>query len=262
MLKWDVQLVKGFSFVRNEELNLCLHGLPRGNKRVWKSITNNLIYPNKIKSVSIHCWNQPATLDSHHGTRDLSKKLLSPYVNYFCSHHDAKVMVERQNLIEPMIVDTIYGKINHSNRLNSLLSQWRVLKFAPEQNLILCRSDVYFSSPVKLNALNDEYWLHSGVYSCEVKRYEFEDVLMYFPQNPVLEYEKIINSHMNLNAYKKNVYNSQIYYIKHPNQSFENITYGKQFWISRNRSIFNIIRDEYYKLRKFIGIMRRKFRRK
>lgn len=245
--------------VYDNQIHLCLHGLPRGNKAVWRSITENLIIPNNITKISIHCWTKPATPNTHHGYQDHSAKLLSQYLTYFCDTHNAKVLVEKQNLHNPEVVDTIYGPINHSNRINSLISQLRVIEQASNtRSILLCRSDVLFHKPVNLLLSNTDYWHHSGLYSENNKRYEFEDVLMYFPQNPASEYKTMIENHLNLNAYKENIYNSQLHYLSSQNHQFTHIKYGDDFVISRNKSIKNHITDSYYFIRKKLGKLRRK----
>ena len=244
---------------------LLLHGLPRGNEKVWGNLIKHLIMPNKINKIFIHSWSNISSNKNHHGNSEPDSKDLEKYINFFKKNFELTYKIGFQKLHKPEFVQTPWGLINHSNRQNSILSQLEVLRIAEKKcnntPLILSRSDIFFKNDLFIGDLLEKgSWCHFGYWDKNNQRFECEDLIMIFSENPKNDFEKIASDNKKMHLYEKGIYNSQVEIVSLKLYSLKiDFKFNRDYKIFRKQNLLVFLKNTYYSIRKQLGILKNKF---
>lgn len=196
------------------KIALVIYGLPRGNKRVWRSILENLIETTG-SDVFIHTWLNISTSYFHHGLQGKLGRILISYLEYFrsnCGEYLKNVIVDRQYAQGAERVTAPWGTVTFSNQQNSLISilqgMEKSLTSGQYDFILFTRSDVIFSKPLDVETIDSGSFIHSGHFVNN--RFECEDLFFGFSPDHAPVMRAIQLKHSKNYYTDNNIYNAFI----------------------------------------------------
>ena len=226
---------------------VLLFGLPRGCKKTWGSLIENICIPNDA-DIFIHSWFLNGGSDNWHKSKEPDSSQLKKYLDFFLKSARTKLLaIDRQVVFEPRVIKLNGSDVYYSNQINmwksvervcDLLDHYSMYSGVKYSNLIVTRPDLLFKKELQIaDNILDGMLYHGGVY--RGGELNGEDLLMVLNRQSRAGITTILNNSMDMFYSKNNIYNPL-------NEQFElhslNYTLNKDFFIHRHVGLIQKIK--------------------